>query len=397
VPQARNRGLQFFCTQVHQMGMTNRFQQALKVATVAVTATVAASCQVSKSANPLSPNIAGPIAGVVINTPGTLEPGHNWQIWPRDQPIVLKINNAGSNGVRPVSYTFEVASDSNFNSIVFKRIGVPRGEPITTLQLPESLPTGRTYWWRARAEDGANVSNYSEVVSFVALVPVVLSAPTANSPSGTISTTVPEFKVGAGTKSGPYDRIEYRVEVATDPGFSSVITAFGVPEGGSETTIAENVGYGNNTTYYWRARTRDTGDSGAVSPWSSTQTFTPTVVVAPPTGGGGGGSGASCGLTDPLSILQCNKEPYPGQLHGSTAVAFLRASARDMNAAGVPGGPFGLLVKTSGNNCDGYSCDIICAGQGGSQRQYDVLMDETWPAWNLVDPGTQVVRPCEIQ
>jgi hypothetical protein len=54
-----------------------------------------------------------------------------------------------------------------------------------------------------------------------------------------------------------------------------------------------------------------------------------------------------------------------------------------------------LLVKTTGNNCDGYSCDIICAQNGADHDQYDVLLDETFPQWNeLADP---TVRPCEIE
>ena len=55
---------------------------------------------------------------------------------------------------------------------------------------------------------------------------------------------------------------------------------------------------------------------------------------------------------------------------------------------------FGILVKTEGNNCHGYSCDIICEGHGGSQNQYDILIDDQFPNWAEVDNPT--VRPCEI-
>jgi len=40
-----------------------------------------------------------------------------------------------------------------------------------------------------------------------------------------------------------------------------------------------------------------------------------------------------------------------------------------------PQGPFGILRLRSNNNCGGSSCDIVCAGQGTSQRQYNVLPD----------------------
>ena len=80
-------------------------------------------------------------------------------------------------------------------------------------------------------------------------------------------------------------------------------------------------------------------------------------------------------------------------------VQFLRQVSRDLNRAGISGGPFGILVKTSGSNCHGYSCDIICSGNGGSQRQWDVLIDagaSNGLTWHEVGPG-QTVRPCEIQ
>ena len=78
--------------------------------------------------------------------------------------------------------------------------------------------------------------------------------------------------------------------------------------------------------------------------------------------------------------------------------SFLRDSVRQFNQAGVPGGPFGLLRKRSGNNCGGYSCDVICSGQGDAQRQYDVLIDEDRPTWSGRPIGPDIrVDVCEIQ
>lgn len=82
----------------------------------------------------------------------------------------------------------------------------------------------------------------------------------------------------------------------------------------------------------------------------------------------------------------------------ATVVAFLRGVAARLNAAGIDGGPFGILVKTGGHNCHGYSCDIICAGNGSGQRQWDVLVDvggASTPIWQ--GPLSQIaVRPCEV-
>jgi hypothetical protein len=62
-------------------------------------------------------------------------------------------------------------------------------------------------------------------------------------------------------------------------------------------------------------------------------------------------------------------------MNNGQILSFLRASAQSLNRNGISGGPYGILRKSGGNNCGGYSCDIICAGQGTSQRQHDVLGD----------------------
>ena len=70
------------------------------------------ACQVQKSANPLSPQVAGPIAGVEISTPALLEPGQDWELRTRDQPIKLLFQNSNTNGDRPLTYSFDLAADS---------------------------------------------------------------------------------------------------------------------------------------------------------------------------------------------------------------------------------------------------------------------------------------------
>src|SRR5687768_16516070 len=98
------------------------------------------SCQVNKSANPLSPAIAGPVEGVVISTPALLEPGQDWELRSRDQPIKLLFQNSNSNGVRPLTYSFDLASDAAFKNILFARTGVqPNEGSETRFQLPDKL------------------------------------------------------------------------------------------------------------------------------------------------------------------------------------------------------------------------------------------------------------------
>jgi hypothetical protein len=127
---------------------------------IALASLAVATCEVSKSANPLSPNIGGPIAGVEISPPNLLEPGQDWEIRTRDQPLKLMFQNADTSGQRPLLYTLEVANDAAFTSIVLKRTPIQPGNVTTTVQLTDMLPTGRAYWWRVRAEDGANIGEF---------------------------------------------------------------------------------------------------------------------------------------------------------------------------------------------------------------------------------------------
>src|SRR5262245_26933320 len=122
------------------------------LAGAAVLATLSAACESAKSSNPLSPTVAGPIPGVEITSPKILEPSTGMKISVEKQPITLLIENASTNGVRPLSYTFEIASDAGFTNKVFTREGVNPGDGgRTSLRLPDPLAPERTYYWRARA------------------------------------------------------------------------------------------------------------------------------------------------------------------------------------------------------------------------------------------------------
>ena len=146
---------------------------------------LATACESNKSANPLSPSVAGPIPGVEISAPKPLEPGVNWEVSNDKQPLALLIENPGSTGQRPVTLDVEVASDEGFATKVFAKAGVepgPNGR--TQLQLPSKLTSDRTYFWRAKGQDGANSGPWSAAVRFSIYTPSVLRAPTPRSPIG---------------------------------------------------------------------------------------------------------------------------------------------------------------------------------------------------------------------
>src|SRR5688572_24802327 len=130
---------------------------------------VLAGCETSKTASPLSPLIAGPIEGVDITLPKILEPGTGWKVEDKNQPINLLIENPSSNSPRPFTLRVQLAADAAFANVVFASSGLtpgPNGR--TSLRLPDKLAPGQ-YRWRARAEDGANSSDWSSVAQFEVL------------------------------------------------------------------------------------------------------------------------------------------------------------------------------------------------------------------------------------
>jgi hypothetical protein len=208
-------------------------------------------------------------------------------------------------------------------------------------------------------------------VTLAELQPPVPISPVSGA---TTSSRSPEFKTRNAARSGPVGAVNYTFEIAEDQAFSVMTAIVTMPEQASETkfTIAQQLKA--STKYYWRVRAFD---SNTASAWSLTQSFvTPAAVVAPPptTPPTTPPSGGVCNSTNPDTIVKCERAKY-GYMSSSQTLDFLRASAKSLNRNSISGAPFGLLRKSGGMSCGGYACDIICAGQGNSQRQYDVLGD----------------------
>ena len=311
-------------------------------------------CEAVKSANPLSPSVAGPIPGVVISEPKLLEPGSGWELDNATQPIRLLVENASTNGQRPLSYTFQLASDAQFTNLVFARGGVAPGDGgRTSIQMTDRLPTGRSFFWRARAEDGANTGPYSAAVSFSIITPVVIDVPTPVEPVGgaTISSTKPSFKIRNPSVSGPAGQIVLIVHVANDEAFGSLVAIYSVPAQGTETHFAPALELPYDRTFFWRVRAYDSGPSGVNSAWSATQAFrTPAVPPPPPApppdgGGGGGGSWENCGSTPGVTLVACVRAAVNPSLTSEGAFEVTKRVAWLLRGGGA-----GLLIKNSGEN-----------------------------------------------
>jgi hypothetical protein len=356
------------------------------------------ACQAQKSSSPLSPSVAGPIPGVEITPPKLLEPAQGFKYKESEQPIKLLIENASSNGVRPISYMFEVATDTEFTTKVYARSGVPPGEGGRTSVQIDRLDLGRAYYWRAKADDGANSSLFS-TAQFEVLPKPLLTAPGLVSPINNDRTASrrPTLTVNNADRNAAVGGVSYEFQIATDQSFGALVTAGVVDETPGQTSFVPPADLATDRTYYWRVRGSDHDTTGA---WAGSQSFRTPVSVSTPAPSPGPAPGGPCVSGNPEAIVQCERAKYGHMSHDQMA-ALMRAIAHSLNANGIGGGPFGILRKGSGTNCGGYSCDVLCAGSGGGQRQYDVLGDIDGaqnPGWNGPNtaPGIRI-DVCEVQ
>ena len=369
--------------------------QALVSAALLVTL---AACEAQKSENPLSPSVAGPIPGVDISAPRLLEPPQGFKFKENQQPIKLVIENSVTTGVRPVTYLFEVASDAGFTNKMFARSGVPQGDGRTSVQI-DALELGRPYYWRAKADDGANSSGFS-TAGFEVLPRAVLTAPTTAAPVNiAVADRRPTLRVNNSQHNNAVGDVSYFFVVAKDIAFTQIAATGIVGEGSGATqwTVDRDLEYA--WTYYWRVRATD---GEITTDWSSpTVAFRTPNAPAPPGGGGGGGNGGGpCDFADPLKIVECERAKY-GQMSHAQMLEFVKATVRSLNRNGIAGAPFGILRKGGGENCGGYSCDVICSGNGSSQQQWDILGDidgSQWPGWGGPNTVPNIrVDVCEVQ
>lgn len=291
-------------------------------------------CEAAKSANPTAPSIAGPIPGVAITAPKPLEPGAGTTLTFGAEPPTLLIENAGSSGVRALWLQVEVGTDAAFQQVVHSADRLTPGEGgRTAYRLPEPLGAGFTYYWRSRAQDGANTGPYSDVSSFTVVPPVVIDPPAPTAPSGTLSTNRPDFRVTNGAISGTTG-VVYRFEVSTAADMSSLTAVVTAALGNGTTTMTlGELPY--NTTFYWRVYGSDGATQSAYSSVMSFRTPAPPVVIpspsAPPTSSGPVGGARSISPSEAMSIIKGVHDAEGWNLGGSSSrdhrIAFIQRAA----------------------------------------------------------------------
>jgi len=244
---------------------------------------VLAGCEATKSSTPLSPDVAGPIPGIEISAPKPLEPLVGAKVPVDQQPLKLLIENASSTGPRPLTYAVDVATDVNFAGKVYQQSNIPPGEGgRTEVRLPDPLAAGRSYYWRVRAEDGANTGPYSAPVSFDVFTPVQLDEPILIAPINNVQVDSrrPKFTFMNSRRTGPVGPLTYVIEFSTSFAFAPTFTVGPVAEQPNQTTVDAPQDAPYDLYLFWRVR----GSDGThTSPWSVTQAFRTLDTPAPPT------------------------------------------------------------------------------------------------------------------
>ncbi len=341
----------------------------------------ALGCDSSKSGNPTSPGIGGPIAGVTISAPEPVAPSGGATVVADGRDVVLIVANATTNGVRPLSYTFDVGTDATFGTLAFSRAGVAPGENGRTSVAVSGLEVGRTYHWRARALDGANTGPYSEPRQFATVPPLTIAAPVPLDPTDMVRVTTrqPTLRTRNATRTGQAGPITYEFHVATSSGFASLAASVEQAEQTSQTQVTLGNLLDPNTTYYWRVRAKE---ATVTSVWSATQAFlTPLPTPTPPPPQGTGVPSAAEGeamIAFVIADLKQRGISTDGDCGAFEITKRVAWAFRDRGA--------GLERKTAGRRCEDASIDIVLFNEGTS---VDILIGagvDNGPAWQAHPP-----------
>jgi hypothetical protein len=195
------------------------------------------------------------------------------------QQVTLTVQNAivTQPGI-PVTLTFEVATDPTFTTNIVTKV-VPQSaggqtsvtlpyHPSVTLPYWPAWPPASYYWHVRASAGGAEVTSGTHTFRIAAVLPT----PDLISPVNGVligDNRPVTLTVRNGPMPPTVTAITATFEVATDPGFTTIVASTSVPQTmGNETTVTL-AALPSRATYYWRVRTEATGAIGAISETAS--------------------------------------------------------------------------------------------------------------------------------
>jgi len=200
-------------------------------------------------------------------------PKNNGEIKPREPE--LSVSNAADADDDTLTYAFEVYADQGLNSLVTSISGVQEGVNTTEWHVGIILNDNSFYYWRARAYDGMDYSEWMDTTNFFVntandppKIPTISSPPDDSEVEG----LKPALEVNNATDID-LDPITYEFAVYADEGMTALTTSkTGVLEGHEGATCWQiDIALEDNTFYWWRAQARDNED--AESGWSGLSRF----------------------------------------------------------------------------------------------------------------------------
>src|SRR5262249_7833760 len=156
---------------------------------------------------------------------------------------------------------------------VFTRADVQPGtEGRTSFRLPDALTAGRLYYWRARAQDGANTGPFSLPLTFNLYVPVSFDKPVLLAPINNDKTTTskPDFRFRDAPHTGTPGNVSYIMELSYTDSFATKVAQWEFNESPNETVLTSPIDLVGTQQIFWHVRAYE---GSAMGPWSDTAVF----------------------------------------------------------------------------------------------------------------------------
>lgn len=380
-----------------------------RLASVGILA-VAAGCGVT-NVTPSGPSSTPPPPAASITMPIPVLPATGARLERAAHPVSLTVENAATTSNKPLTYLFEGATDAGFTTDVFRQAGIASGQNgRTSIEIPGPLPTGRTFYWRARATDGTTEGPFSSVFYFTVFEPLNLEAPAALEPGAgeSVASRQPTLRVANASRSGTPEAMTYEFHLSTAEDFTSTVATASVPEHDSVTTYTPSP-LAIGTRYYWRARATT---PSSVGPWSTVRWFAtpppppptppppPEPEPTPPPAPEPPPPAAPPAPPSPPEVPRLppsNPGPRPDSREGTAMVQAVIAhlQARGISMSG-PCGAYeitrrvawafanrgaGVERKPGGTNCEGRSIDIVIFTDGMTIDMLVGAGGQNGPAW----------------
>lgn len=283
----------------------------------------------------------------IIGVPSLVSPANN----SFDQALA---GNLSWNAVAgATSYDVQLASDVNFNTIVFSQNDVN----IVNVAYA-GLNTNQKYYWRVRAKNADGTSAYSNVFAFTTILAApVLASPTNNQTQVSLTPTL-SWNAVAGATS-------YQVQVSTNNTFTNIVQDYTVNT--TSKTISE---LNSKSIYYWRVRGFNINSNGQFSNAFKFTTMLGKVVLNTPTNGAQG-------------IIAASGTLKWQSLTGATSYDLLVSTNQDLSAPII-----NINVATTTYNYNGLNNNTTYywAVKGRDADGPGAISD----TWNF---GTQVLAP----